>query len=263
MDILVIFQKVGPVIWLLLFFSVLCLSVVLERLWFWLRILTQEKEIVDRVLDAAQDNWLTATEIARRATDQPIGRFLYAPLSLPKSTPELFRLALESTAETELAQMRRGEKVLELVIAVAPLLGLFGTVWGLIKALESIRIGDLGTESTAGVTTGIGEALYSTAMGLAIAIVSLIFYRLFQAFVVNQVKVFRKAGNELEILYLQFPPDLNNSDIQESRPYTSPPRKKVKNKFSETVTGIPSEPVTAIPPESDLSEPKDTQEFNS
>ena len=142
MNLLMIFQKVGPVIWLLLFFSILCLSVVLERLWFWLRILTQEKEIVDRVLDAAEDDWLIATEIARRATDQPIGRFLYAPLSLPKSTPELFRLALESTAETELAQMRRGEKVLELVIAVAPLLGLFGTVWGLIRSLEAIRIGD-------------------------------------------------------------------------------------------------------------------------
>lgn len=262
MDILVIFQKVGPVIWLLLFFSVLCVSVVLERLWFWLRILTQEKEIVDRVLDAAQDNWLTATEIARRATDQPIGRFLYAPLSLPKSTPELFRLALESTAENELAQMRRGEKVLELVIAVAPLLGLFGTVWGLIKSLESIRIGDLGTESTAGVTTGIGEALYATATGLAIAIFSLIFYRLFQAFVVNQVKVFRKAGNELEILYLQLRPDLSNSDMQESRPYTSPPRKKAKNKFSEPTTAIPSEPTTAIPSEPEISEPKDAQEFN-
>jgi biopolymer transport protein ExbB len=246
-----IFQKVGPVIWLLLFFSILCLSVVLERLWFWLRILTQEKEIVDRVLDAAEDDWLIATEIARRATDQPIGRFLYAPLSLPKSTPELFRLALESTAETELAQMRRGEKVLELVIAVAPLLGLFGTVWGLIRSLEAIRIGDLGTESTAGVTTGIGEALYSTATGLAIAIFSLIFYRLFQAFVVNQVKVFRKAGNDLEILYLQSPPDFSNSNVQKSRVDTSTPRDK--DKFSE--------PTTAIPPEPDSSEPKDINSY--
>jgi biopolymer transport protein ExbB len=259
-DILVFFGKVGPVIWPLLFFSVLCLSVILERLWFWLRILTQEKETVDRVLDAAHSNWAVAAEIARRATDQPIGRFLYAPLRQPKSSPELFRLALESAAEYELAQMRRGEKILELVIAVAPLLGLFGTVWGLIRSLESIRIGDLGTESTAGVTTGIGEALYATATGLVIAIFSLIFYRLFQALVVNQVKVFRKAGNDLEMLYLQTSPDFSKTVdgsippvfVQESPQTTNLSSKKDKNKFSE----LPPPPPPPI--NSDLSEPKDS-----
>ncbi len=242
-DILDIFRKVGPVIWPLLFFSVLSLSVILERLWFWLRIVSQERETVDRVLEAAREDWGIAADIAKAANNQPIGRFLYAPLSLPKSDPELFQLALESTAETELAQMRRGEKVLELVIAVAPLLGLFGTVWGLIKSLESIRIGDLGTEATAGVTTGIGESLYSTAAGLAVAICTLIFYRWFQGLLVNQVKVFRKAGNDLEILFLQTRPDLshiNKPDLalpqgivrDSSRENFTPGRKRGKNKFS-------------------------------
>lgn len=263
MDILAFFGKVGPVIWPLLFFSILCLSVILERLWFWLRILTQEKETVDRVLDAAHSNWEIAAEIARRATDQPIGRFLYAPLSKPKSSPELFRLALESTAEYELAQMRRGEKVLELVIAVAPLLGLFGTVWGLIRSLESIRIGDLGTESTAGVTTGIGEALYATATGLVIAIFCLVFYRLFQALVVNQVKVFRKAGNDLEILYLQSVPE-GSSTADSARALilerelssnTNVSYKKDKNNVLEP----PPPPTPRL--RSDISESKDTQEF--
>ena len=64
-------------------------------MWFWLRILTQEKQIVDRVLDAAQDNWEIAADIAKQATDQPVGRFLYAPLGLRKSDVETFRLALE------------------------------------------------------------------------------------------------------------------------------------------------------------------------
>ncbi|MCX7594412.1 MAG: MotA/TolQ/ExbB proton channel family protein [Fischerella sp.] len=246
MDIVDIFRKIGPVVWPLLFFSVLSLSVVLERLWFWLRILTQEKETVDRILEAAGQDWGIAADMARQATDQPIGRFLFAPLSLPKNNPELFRLALESTAETELAQMRRGEKVLELVIAVAPLLGLFGTVWGLIRSLESIRIGDLGTEATAGVTTGIGESLYSTAVGLAVAIFSLIFYRLFQGLLVNQVKVFRKAGNDLEMLYLQSPTNFSHSKSKSNiaqpqavvRDSTEenfiPPRQRTRNKFSGT-----------------------------
>jgi len=237
--------------WPLLALSILALSVIFERLWFWLRILTQEKEIVDRVLDAAGENWEIAADIARQATNQPIGRFLYAPLRLVKNDAETFRLALEATAEDELAGMRQGEKLLEAVIALAPLLGLLGTVLGLIQSLRSIRLGDLGTESAAGVTTGIGESLISTASGLIVAIVSLVFYRLFQSFVVNQVKVFRKAGNDMELLYRQSPPDLSNSTSiilrESSREDFTPPRKRGRNNFSNS--SEVSEPPDSLDPE--------------
>ncbi|MBD2165036.1 MotA/TolQ/ExbB proton channel family protein [Calothrix membranacea FACHB-236] len=255
MDILDLFYKGGPAMWPLLALSILALSVIFERLWFWLRILTQEKEIVDRVLDAAAENWETAADIARQATNQPIGRFLYAPLRLVKNDAETFRLALEATAEDELAGMRRGEKLLEAVIALAPLLGLLGTVLGLIQSLRSIRIGDLGTESAAGVTTGIGESLISTASGLIVAIVSLVFYRLFQSFVVNQVKVFRKAGNDMELLYRQSPPDLSNTASiilrESSRENFTPPRKRGRNKFSNAPEV--SEPTDSLDSENNQS----------
>ncbi len=204
MDVVQIFRDGGPAMWPLLALSILSLSVIIERLWFWVRILTQEREIVNRVLNTASANWLSATELAKRAVNQPIGRFLYAPLRLIKPDPELFRLALEASAEDELSSMRQGEKVLEAVIALAPLLGLLGTVLGLIQSLSNIRLGDLGTAAAAGVTTGIGQSLISTAAGLIVAISSLIFYRLFQGFVVNQVKVFRRAGSDLELLYRQY-----------------------------------------------------------
>lgn len=241
MDILDLFEKGGPAMWPLLVLSILSLSVIFERLWFWFRILTQEKEIVDRVLDAAGEKWDIATEIAQQATDQPIGRFLYAPLRLKKSDSETFRLALESTAAEELAGMRQGEKLLEAVIALSPLLGLLGTVLGLIQSLRAIRFGDLGTEAAAGVTTGIGASLISTAAGLIVAIFTLVFYRLFQAFVFNQVKVFNKAGNDLELLYRQFPPDLSQNKsavvVQKSKSDNfSPPRKKHGKKTSSEVT---------------------------
>ncbi|AVH67759.1 biopolymer transporter ExbB [Nostoc sp. 'Peltigera membranacea cyanobiont' 213] len=240
MDILDLFYKGGPAMWPLLVLSVLAFSVIFERLWFWLRILTQEKQIVDRILDAAQDNWQAAADIAKQASHQPVGRFLYAPLRFPKTDVETFRLALEATAEDELAGMRRGEKLLEAVIALAPLLGLLGTVLGLIRALRAIRIGDLGTESTAGVTTGIGESLIATATGLIVAIISLVFYRLFQSFVVNQIKVFRKAGNEMELLYRQSPPDFSNSTSAIVRENFTPPRKPGKTRLPE-----PPEPPNA------------------
>ncbi len=96
MDILDLFYKGGPAMWPLLALSILALSVIFERLWFWTRIFIQEKQIVDRFLDAAVENWETAAEIARQATNQPIGRFLYAPFRLLKPDTESFRLAFSA-----------------------------------------------------------------------------------------------------------------------------------------------------------------------
>ena len=197
-------QRGGSTMIPLLFLSILALSAIIERLWFWFGVLTKERELVGRVLDAARrQDWVVANEIARRSYDHPMGRLFYSALQLKNPDPETFRLALESTADDELTSMRRGDKILEAVIALAPLLGLLGTVIGLIISLRSIRIGDIGTASTAGVTTGIGEALISTATGLVVAIFALTFYRLFQGFLFNQTKLFRRAGNELELLYRQ------------------------------------------------------------
>jgi biopolymer transport protein ExbB len=187
--------------WPLLLLSVLALSTIIERIWFWSKTLSREREIAGRVMDAARREWGDATEIARKSNDKPIGRFLYSALELNNPDPEVFQLALESTADEELAAMRRGDKILEAVIAISPLLGLLGTVLGLINSLGSIRLGDLGTASTAGVTLGIAEALITTATGLIIAIVSLAFYRVFQGLVFGQAKLFRQSGNELELIY--------------------------------------------------------------
>lgn len=201
MNIIELFTRGGIAMVPLLILSVLALSTIIERVWFWSKILTREREIVGRILEAARREWSAATEIARKSGDQPIGRFLYSALELDDPEPEIFQLALQTAADEELATMRRGDKILEAVIALSPLLGLLGTVLGLINSLGSIRLGDLGTSSTAGVTLGIAEALISTAAGLIIAIVTLVFYRLFQGLVSGQVKLFRQSGNELELLY--------------------------------------------------------------
>lgn len=198
-----LFEKGGVAMWPLLLLSILSVGTIFERLWFWARILLREREVVERFLEAARSDWESAGMIAKRAKTQPVGRFLAAPLRLENPDPEVFRLALEAAADEELAEMRKGDKMLEATIAIAPLLGLLGTVLGLINSLGSIRISDLGTDSTAGVTLGIGEALISTAAGLIVAIISLVFYRFFQALLFNQVKLFRQAGNELELVYRQ------------------------------------------------------------
>lgn len=203
MNITELFARGGPAMWPLLFLSVLALGTIIDRVWFWSRILTKEREVSGRVLEAARREWSAASDIAKQANRLPMGRFLHSALSLDTPDPEVFRLALETSADEELTLMRRGEKVLEAVIALSPMLGLLGTVLGLIESLGSIQLSDLASDSTSGTVLGIGTALISTAMGLGVAIASLAFYRLFQGFVFGQARVFRQSGSELELLYRQ------------------------------------------------------------
>ncbi len=192
-----IMEKGGVMMWPLLILSIIALGTIIERVWFWSRILLQEGQILNIIMEATARNWDEGEEIARDYRKHPLGQFLYSPLRLSNPDPEVFHLALEAAADDQLALMRKGDKVLEAVIALSPLLGLFGTVWGLIQSLLSIQISD------PGVIRGVGESLISTAAGLLVAIISLTFYRLFQAFWSNQVRIFRKAGSRLEVIYRQ------------------------------------------------------------
>lgn len=189
--------------WPLLFLSILSVSTIIERLWFWGNILFKGSQVQFRILDTAAKDWDLAAKVARDSQQYPIGKYLFAPLRLPHADPDVFHLALESAADDQLALMRRGDKILEAVIALSPLLGLLGTVLGLIRSLSNIQISDLGTSSTTGVTLGISESLITTATGMIVAIISLAFYRLFQGFWFNQMRLFRKAGSELELIYRQ------------------------------------------------------------
>jgi biopolymer transport protein ExbB len=239
-DISEVFEKGGIAMWPLLGLSILSVGTILERLWFWASILLGEKEIINRVLNAATSNWQVAREVALKSRQQPIGRYLYAPLRLAEPDPELFRLALETAADDELAAMRRGDKLLEAVIALSPLLGLLGTVLGLIHSLGSITIADLGTASNAGVTIGISEALITTASGLIIAITSLAFYRLFQAFWFNQIRLFRKAGSELELLYRQDWLQDEESDYPERTSKADSTENYNKSELANQISDIPN-----------------------
>ncbi len=203
MDAIELFEKGGPVMWPLFGLSILSLATIMERLWFWFKTLKKEEELVERVLEASgNQEWDTAAQIAKQSRNrQPIGRFLYAPLKRSNPDPETFKLALEAAAEEELANMRKGDKILESIIALSPLLGLLGTVSGMIQSLAGLKPGDLGTAAGEKVTGGIAEALYTTAAGMFVAILSLAFYRLFQGLISGQVKLFRRAGNELELQY--------------------------------------------------------------
>ncbi|MEA5418419.1 MotA/TolQ/ExbB proton channel family protein [Spirulina sp. CCNP1310] len=199
-----LFLKGGPVMYPLLALSVLTMAYAFDRAWFWLRLVTQENRIVNDVLDAARYDLAKAHEIALLARYLPIGRFLLAPLQLNHPSPETFRLAMEAAGDKEFVQMRKGDKFLETVVAIAPLLGLLGTVTGLITTFNNLNIGGGGSTAEASqAAAGIGEALITTAAGMIVAIIALLVLRIMVTLQAQQMDYFSEVGSELELIYRQ------------------------------------------------------------
>lgn len=194
--------KGGPVMVPILILSVATISCALDRGLFWFQLLRQEHKIAHDVLEAARVDLNKAAKIALQAQSLPIGRYLLAPLRLRQPTPETFRLALEAAGDKEFVKMRKGDKMLESVVGIAPLLGLLGTVTGLIITFNNLNIGGGGaSESATKAAGGIGEALITTASGMIVAIIALAFFRIFVTLQSQQVDYFSEIGSELELIY--------------------------------------------------------------
>lgn len=192
----------GVVMWPLLGFSVLALALIVERIIFWLRINRRQGRVVREVLNLYRhDNVVTAIEKLRQNADLPLARIFLAALELEQPNPEEFRLALESEAQAEIPLLKRFNTIFETIISLAPLLGLLGTVLGLIASFASLKVGDVGGSKTTGVTAGISEALTSTASGLVVAIFTLMFANTFRGLYIRQIALIQEYGGQLELLY--------------------------------------------------------------
>lgn len=186
----------------LLVFSVLALALIVERIVFWIKISTRQKPLINKVLSYYRGNNLVSSiEILRQNADLPISRMFLTALELEEPTPEEFRLALESEAQAEIPILKRFQTIFDTIIALSPLLGLLGTVLGLITSFASLNLGNIGGSQATGVTGGIGEALVSTAAGLVVAIVTLMFANTFRGLYQRQLALIQEYGGELELLY--------------------------------------------------------------
>lgn len=190
-----IFEKGGPIMWPLLIASILALGTVLERLVF----LANERRKRDH---AVQERFFGA--VARGAIDEA--------LSIAKDTRDFvvrslgyalehrdtsLSNALSYAQAQELKRFKRGIPVLDTVITLAPLLGLLGTVTGMMGSFSLIG-GDLGAPGA--ITGGIAEALIATAFGLGIAIVSLLPFNFLNARMEDATHELESAGSQLERL---------------------------------------------------------------
>lgn len=202
MGISKLFADGGVVMWPLLGFSVLAVALIIERVVFWFRINRRQNRVVREVLSLyRRENVVGALNKLQQNADLPISRIFLAALELEEPNPEEFRLALESEAQAEIPLLKRFNNIFDTIIQLAPLLGLLGTVLGLITSFASLNIGDVGGSKTAGVTSGISEALVSTAAGLIVAIFVLLFANTFRGLYTRQIARIQEYGGQLELLY--------------------------------------------------------------
>ena len=201
MSILSLFQAGGIVMLPLLAFSVVAIALIIERLFFWASLLQRQEPLVREVLKLYRESPAIAYKKLKQNADLPIARIFMAAVELEYATPDEFRLALESAGQAELPLLRRYGTVFDTVIAAAPLLGLLGTVLGLIASFASLNLGSGDTTQTEAVTGGISEALVSTATGLIVAIVVLLFANTFRGLYRRQRALIEEYGGQLELLY--------------------------------------------------------------
>jgi biopolymer transport protein ExbB len=197
-----LFAAGGIVMWPLLAFSVVAITLIIERVRFWYRITHRQNKVVREVLNFYRmDNVVSSLDKLQSNRDLPIARIFLSALELEGANPEEFRLALESEAQAEIPILKRFNNIFETIISLAPLLGLLGTVLGLIASFASLNLGDVGGSKTAGVTSGISEALVSTASGLIVAIFTLMFSNTFRGLYQRQIAFIQEYGGQLELLY--------------------------------------------------------------
>ena len=189
-------QKGGPVMWPLLLTSVISLTVVLDRILFIIRVkLGRRPKVVDEILSHAEKGSVEKAIEAGEHCRDFVARALVYGLRHRETS---FSSALLRAANQELKRFNQGLSVLDTVITLAPLLGLFATVTGMIHAFG--LLGNKELDSPTVITGGIAEALIGTAFGLAIAVVALIPFNYMNAQAEEARHEIEDASTHLELL---------------------------------------------------------------
>ncbi|MGD9008912.1 MAG: MotA/TolQ/ExbB proton channel family protein [Desulfobacteraceae bacterium] len=191
------FYSGGPVMYPLLLCSLIVMTVIIERSLFWITIGRQrDQALIDEILELCRSrNWEAVRQKAGGCKDFVVrimvSGILHRDFSMVK--------AMESAAADEIQRMRRFMTILDTMITVAPLLGIFGTVIGIITSFE--MLGSDGIDRPQAVTAGVAQALITTATGLGIAILSVFPYNYFNTKVERAALDIERYATSLEIVY--------------------------------------------------------------
>lgn len=167
----------GMVMFPLLLCSVLALAIIIERFWTLRVSRLAPKDLVNELWGWIKRKELNSKKLRELKDAAPIGRILAAGLVNAKHGREIMKESIQDEASHVVHEMERFLTTLGSVAAIAPLLGLLGTVVGMIKVFSQLQLEGAG--NAAALAGGISEALITTAAGLTVAIPALIFHRYF------------------------------------------------------------------------------------
>jgi biopolymer transport protein ExbB len=176
-----VFELVQAGGWLMIpivFCSIIAASICVERFWTLRADQIAPKNLLSQVWNWIRHSEMDAQRLRELRTNSPLGQILAAGISSHRLGRDMMKESIEEVASHVVHELERYLNTLGTVAAISPLLGLLGTVIGMIKVFTAIKLE--GTGNAAVLAGGISEALITTAAGLTVAIPSLFFYRYFQ-----------------------------------------------------------------------------------
>jgi biopolymer transport protein ExbB len=170
-----IVQAGGWLMWPIIGCSVVAVAIILERLWALQDRRVLPARVADHVWELVQHNQLDAKQIQQVQQSSPLGEVLAVGLAYRHAPRDVLKEAVEDTGRHVVHDLERYLSPLGTIAAISPLLGLLGTVFGMIRSFTAITAE--GVANPAVLAGGISEALVATAAGLLVAVPSLIAYR--------------------------------------------------------------------------------------
>ena len=165
----------GPFMVPIIICSIVAAGILFERLWTLQRKRVLPQELIKRVTDLSDKNQVTPKVIEALEKNSPLGRVLAAALANRDRGRAIMMERVEDTGRHVIHELERFLNSLGTIASISPLLGLLGTVTGIIRAFNAVMLGGMGDPRM--LAGGISEALITTAGGLAVAIPSFIAYR--------------------------------------------------------------------------------------
>jgi biopolymer transport protein ExbB len=192
-----IMERGGIVMWPLLACSLVAVTAVIERLIFWLReTMTRDAKLLERLIELTQKGDFEQAALASKAARCAPTRMLRAGL---EHRDHGLSEAMEVAASEEIARMKSAMAILDTIITMAPLLGILGTVTGIIQSFD--LLGQLQVEDPRGVADGIAEALITTAAGLVIALGTLLPFNYFISRIQRETRRLEQVATQFEVVY--------------------------------------------------------------
>ena len=185
----------GVIIWPIILLSIISLAIVLEKTWNLYRDIIVPRNLTENLISLVGDDSLTEKKIKKMSNDSVLGS-IFAKLINEKNYDKAnLRLKAEEVGRFEVNRLEQYLSLLGTIATVSPILGLLGTVMGMINIFSNLLESNLGSVSP--LAGGIAEALVTTAAGLVVAIPTLIFYRHFSRVIENYSLELEEESNKL------------------------------------------------------------------